>query len=400
MNVKKTFGHILKLNAAIIISLLLLFSCAMPESEELDDYIGELMESSGIPGLAYGIMQDGEISRTGYLGTADFDKGTKVGPETLFMLASCSKTMTATAVMMLYEQDLIDLDAAAGDYLPFDVVNPHFPDKVITLRHLLTHTSTIIDDWDVLDPLYTWRDGGGDSPISLEQFLSAYLLKGGIYYDEDRNFDKRHFPGTRRTYSNTGFALLGFVVESVSGMGFDEYCERYIFTPLDMNETSWFLKDVDEALLAMPYRVDGDDIQPFGHYGYPTYPDGQIRTSVEEWSRFVSVYLNNGVYNGRRLLKQETIDEVFTIQYPDADKYQAICWHYNEFSPGMVRMYLGELPAHTGGDDGVVTITVLDPDSGSAIIVLMNGLDGNLCSVYSLYWKILKALAAEAGMHK
>lgn len=356
------------------------------------------MEKAKIPGLAALIMKDGEISWTGRYGLANIDEGREVMEETFFMIASCSKTVTATAIMLLYEDRLIDLDDAINTYLPFDLTNPHFPEDDITIRMLLTHTSSLLDDWDVLDPLYTIESGGGDSHISLEEFIYDYFHPNGDYYSEKNNFQQRKAPGTDYEYCNMNFALLGYLLELACGQPFDLYCEENIFTPLEMDETSWFLKDVDVSKLAMPYSVENDTFIPVGHYGFPDYPDGQIRTNVLEFANFVSVFLNDGLYRGESFLKTETVEEFLSIQFPKAAPHQAIAWNYDEFESFFVRSFLGYKPAHTGGDPGVATITVMDPNKKAAVIIFANGISGHFLSAKAYYFDILKALCKKAGI--
>ncbi len=118
-----------------------------------------------------------------------------------------------------------------NDYLPFRVVNPHFPDVPITFRMLLTHTSSIQDNGGQLWGAQGYSDG--DSPVSLREWVEGHFVPGGKYYTGSDYMVAP--PGTVFEYSNFGFALLGYLVESISGIPFDIYTRQHIFEPLGMD---------------------------------------------------------------------------------------------------------------------------------------------------------------------
>jgi CubicO group peptidase (beta-lactamase class C family) len=239
------------------------------DTTELDDFIITTMEDCYIPGAAACIIKDGAIRWSGVYGWANIENSIPVANTTLFMLASISKTFTGTAVMQLWEEELFELDADVNDYLPFQVRSPHHPLSPITFQMLLTHTSSIADYWPVLNSLYVF---GSDSPIPLDEFLENYLIDGGDY-NYPQNF-KLWSPGMDFQYSSVGVALLGYLVERITGTSFDEYCQNSIFDPLGMEQTSWFLEGLDPDNIAMPYEWNGSFYEPYGQYGFPFYPAG------------------------------------------------------------------------------------------------------------------------------
>ena len=148
-------------------------------------------------------------------------------------MASISKTITATALLQLFDNGKFKLDDNINDYLDFKVEIPGYS-KVITFRMLLTHTSGIADG-KVLDEEYYY---GKDSPVKLDFFLEEYLVDGGEYYYKNQNFHDFE-PGSDHEYSNVGNALIAGLVEDISGMEFNAYCKKNIFEPLKMNSTFW-----------------------------------------------------------------------------------------------------------------------------------------------------------------
>jgi len=151
---------------------------------DLDSFILATMNTYHIPGVAACVVKDGRIIWTGAYGHAIIEQDVPVADTTLFMLASISKTFTGAALLQLWEAGLFELDDDINDYLPFAVFNPNHPESVITFRELLTHTSSIKDNWEVMLSVYAW----GDSPIPLGDYVEGYLTPGGEYYSATANF--------------------------------------------------------------------------------------------------------------------------------------------------------------------------------------------------------------------
>ena len=184
-----------------------------------------------LPGLAAAIVKNGQIVCASASGFANIAEDRPVTPDTLFLVASISKTVTATALMQLYEQGKFKLDDDINDYLAFDVRIPDAPDAPITFRQLLTHTSSIQDSSFFNDFLTK----GMDSPITLAELLQGYLTPDGAYYDANDNFQSEA-PGEVYEYTNMNFVLIGYLVEVMSGVPFDKYCRDNIFAPLGMEK--------------------------------------------------------------------------------------------------------------------------------------------------------------------
>lgn len=292
-------------------------STLIPQGEKntdnFDSAIIEAMKVFNAPGAAILIICGKQIKYTKGYGIADPQTGRVVTPDTLFTIASISKTVTATALMTLYEQRKFTLDDDINLYLPFHVRNSYFLDTPITFRMLLSHTSTLKDS-DLFYEYYTLKKTPvlPDSPILLGDFLKDYLTPDGKLYNTADNFLKAK-PGTKYTYSNIGFGLLGFLIECISGIRFDEYCKQVIFEPLGMRNTAWYFKDVDLSLMAVPYGYNDSLNQPlrYGFYGYPTYPDGALKTSINEFARFLFMFINEGnTIDGKAFLRAETVKEM------------------------------------------------------------------------------------------
>ena len=330
---------------------------------DLDAYIREQMLAGHIPGLSVAVVKpDGTTWSRGY-GWANLAHERRATPQTPFMLASISKTVVSVAVMQAVEDGLLDLEADVGDVLAFPVRNPEFPDDPITLRMLLTHTSTISDNWDVLTRVYV----EGDSPVGLGDFLSGYFTPRARWYDAERNFFSSH-PGERYRYCNVAVSLAAYLVEAASATPFDVWCEERIFAPLGMEGTSWHLAGLRISDVAMPYHyvVADDRYRALGQYGYPDYPDGQLRTNASSLARFLLAFIRGGELDGVRILEEATVREMRRSQVPDEIAGQGLIW-YVLHRRG--ERYWG----HNGGDSGVATQMFFRPSDGTGVITLANG---------------------------
>jgi CubicO group peptidase (beta-lactamase class C family) len=328
----------------------------------LDRQITELMVAGRIPGLSVAVIRGHELRWSKGYGYANLLRGDPVGRDTLFMLASISKTFIATALMQAVEDGLFGLDDDVNDILPFPVHTPQHPMRAITVRQLLTHTSSIRDRWSVWDDLYA----DGDSPIGLGEFLQGYLVPGGEDYRMSNFFDAK--PGAVYRYSNIGASLAAFLVEVASGAGFDAWCDIRIFGPLGMTRAGWHLADVPGEDVAMPYRWSErrGRYVGFGQYGYPDYPDGALRTTAPQLARHLGMMMNRGRWQGTALLERGTVREILHSQIPDVAFGQGLIWYRTRTSR---RLVIG----HNGGDQGVATVAFFDPAEDIGVVALANG---------------------------
>jgi len=185
----------------------------------LDGYLPYALRTADIPGAVVTVVKDGQLLTARGYGYADVEKKTPVDPErTLFRPGSVTKLVTWTAVMQLVEQGKLDLDKDVNTYLDFKI--PDYDGKPITLRQIMTHTA------------------GFEEAIKGLIFSDpAHLLPLGDYLK--RWTPKRVFaPGTTPAYSNWATSLAGYVVERVSGEKFDDYCDKHIFAPLGMTNST------------------------------------------------------------------------------------------------------------------------------------------------------------------
>jgi CubicO group peptidase (beta-lactamase class C family) len=331
-------------------------------SSALDQFIAAQMTASHAPGLSAVIVKAGQIAWRGAYGFRDAAATSPVTSDTLFELASVSKTILSVAAMQLEEQGKLSLDGDINAALPFAVRNPGFPTQAISAHMLLGHVSSIADNWPIIE-MHSVTDG--DAPISLLDWFTGYFTPGGAYYSKTANFSKVA-PGSAFDYSNQGSALVALIVERISATPFDQYCKQHIFEPLGMSESSYRLADLDRTHIAIPQRWDGTAYQELGHHGFPDYPVGSLRTSAPQLARFLLMFMNGGEYQGVRVLRADTVMKMQTPQYPALEPAIGIIWF--SFAQG-ADVWVG----HEGGDPGVSTLMYFRPRDRVGVIVLSNG---------------------------
>jgi len=262
-----------------------------------DGIVPMQLERSDIAGASVLVMKDGDVLLKKGYGYADDKKKTPVDPvTTIFRLASISKLFTWTSVMQLQEQGKLDIDADVNRYLDFQI-HPAFGQPV-TLRNLMTHTGgfeEVIRDIIITDQ--KWK-------ISLRDYLVA-------------NQPKRLFPpGKIPGYSNYGVGLASYVVQRVSGEPFEQYVKEHIFAPLGMTHST-FYQPPPKAFPATPsegYRGDTEK-PPVGFEIFNPAGAGGLSSTAADMGRFGQALLNGGELDGKRILKPETLAQMWTPQF-------------------------------------------------------------------------------------
>jgi CubicO group peptidase (beta-lactamase class C family) len=352
----------------------------------LDEYIQIKMERDNVPGLAVCFVKDDKIVWSKGYGWANTEKKMPMTKSSVLGVASISKLITVTAVMQLYEQELIDIYSPINKYLPFKLHHPDFPNTELTIAQILNHTASISNGPSL------WRTYiCNKNTISLEDWVKGYFIPGGVYYNSEGNFE-RFKPGEGFQYSNAGFGLLSYLVECVSGKSFNEYCRDNIFEPLGMANTSFNPKDIDEKDIATVYSygygwdlekdliqkdidrgkiIQSDYFFPLCHYTSPTFAAGGLYTSAEQLSKFLISLMNEGVYTGHQILNKESIDRIFSQSVPST----YLPDQFASFGLGGYAMKLSNeelVIGHTGADPGISTFVLFNPEIKMGAIVLAN----------------------------
>jgi CubicO group peptidase (beta-lactamase class C family) len=298
--------------------------------------------------------------------------------DTVYLIASTFKTMSATALLQQMEQGKFKLDDAVNDYLTdfkIEGENKRYP---VTFRHLLTHTSGLPTDFG---RHAVWEEAG---PPSLVDYLRGHL-----------RLARR--PGTRVHYSNIAFTLVAHLVEKFSGVPFKEYMRTNVFAPVEMRDTAFEPRADMAERLAIPYmpvRRRPGVFQPVDWVKADAWPAGVVYGTAVDMARWLSANLNGGVYKGRRILSEAAFREMVTRQFERFAGPINGGW-LNETSGYGLAWWVSTLEgetiiAHSGSVNGYTAFLAGNVQRRTGIAVLTNGNKAHRW----LYSLALKALAA------
>jgi CubicO group peptidase (beta-lactamase class C family) len=261
----------------------------------LDGIISQRLERDDIAGAAIAIVKDGDVLLEKGYGYADVARKIPVSPEeTLFGIASISKTFVGTAVMQLASDGKVDLDVDVGRYLEFQLKRAF--QEPITLRRLLTHTAG-------------FEEGGKDD---LDRPEAISKLGPFLRTHQPAQIFR---PGTRIGYSNYGVSLAGYVVERVAGESFATYVARNIYQPLGMHHSTFEapLPPAFAPLASQEYRLASQPPRPIEYVA--RRPAGGMFSTADDMSKFMLAHLQEGRYGSQRILTDEAARTMHTIQW-------------------------------------------------------------------------------------
>ncbi len=298
--------------------------------------------------------------------------------DTYYRMASVSKVVSCLAVMTLVDAGRASLDADIGEYLGYRVRNPYSPDLPITLRHLMTHTSTLIETGN-----YN-KICAGELPPYL---LSEVLREGGPGYSAENYLDAP--PGSEYSYSSFGSGIMGTIIEKLTGMRFCDYATRALFDPLDLT-CRYDPADLPKgAAVATPYEVAPDEKDDRGEEWLASslktkavlsslpvgeayrMAQGNLHAQPAEMARLMMLFLGDGVSRGVRVLSKEAIAEMKRLQFADGRHYSGLNLMHFDHSIVPDRHICG----HFGRAYGAFNAFFFDDKTKSGVVICINGTD-------------------------
>lgn len=416
-------------------------------NNELDNKFKIIKNSSNTPisGIAVGIIKNGKITYKNsfgyrYIDNDDSTKNLPLKTDTKIRIASISKFITTLGFMKLVEEKKINLDEDVSKYLGFELTNPNYSDIKITSRMLLSHTSSL-------------RDGNSNDVVTLAPYesIKEFFVKSGKFYNDSNYWGNKtsdgvlEKPGEYFSYQNINLGVIATIIEKVSGQRFDLYMKDKIFKPLGLTAT-YNPEDFSEkeiSNLATIYRKKYDDKwDPQGKW-YPqvddfrgkiiekgtvmtAYPDkniqyqfvplknykigengtifnpqGGVRASVEDMLIIMQMILQKGQYNGKRILLEKTIDEMFATAWKyseslkNGDTYEGLMNQYG-LSVHIIESQYGDSPlkdkkillkGHFGEAYGQYSAFFIEKNKNNGFVYMITGVgkDPDLGSYSSLY---------------
>jgi CubicO group peptidase (beta-lactamase class C family) len=334
---------------------------------ELQTRVREIANRWPAVGLAVGVVRNGDLEFFSGHGLANIASGTPITQDTVFRIASLTKTFTAIAVLQLWEQGLVDLDAPANHYLRAYRLIPATPGfRPATVRQLLTHTAGIRE---VLHPSgllrIRTRDLGETVKLGRPVPSLAEYYRGGLRVDAE--------PGSRFMYSNHGFATLGQMVEDVTGTPLDRYLRERIFEPLGMADTDLVRSERVTSRLATGYELGSRGARPVADYEVITVGAGAAWSTPRDMARYLAALLGGGAGERGAVLRPTTLATMFAPHYRPDPRIPGIGLAFFRADLG------GHLAVeHPGILPGVDAQIFLAPEDGVGVLAFANGARGRL----------------------
>jgi CubicO group peptidase (beta-lactamase class C family) len=320
----------------------------------LDALIRSAMERYHVPGVAVGMLRDDDIDTVGF-GVTSVEHPLPVDGDTLFQIASVTKTMTATVIMRLVERGALDLDAPVRRYIPAFRLRDAAAQEGATVRHLVTHTGGWLGD--------CFADfGNGDD--ALERYVAAMA-----------ELEQITPLGEIWHYSNSSFALLGRLIEVATGKTYEAATRELLFVPLGMTRSCFSAGEAITHRVASGHVIVDEKPTVARPWAFPraTTPVGGIVSTANDLMRYARFHLGDGTApDGARLLSRESLDLMRTpLADADLDRKVGVSW--------FIRSVDGvRLQYHGGVAIGQQGVLMLAPDRGEAVAVQTNSARGAL----------------------
>lgn len=371
-----------------ILFFLICISCRVEIKNGVDSEILSIMKRYHAIGVSVAVVKDNRICYTRTFGyNPDYSDTTQRRPipiNGVFMIQSISKTFISTAIMQLADEKMLNIDDDVNDYLNFRVRNPEYSDTPITIRMLLNHRSSIND-----------KHYGNLNQIDPEKGK-----KWRECYNEYR-------PGTKFSYCNFNYTLLGAIIEKTSSQRFFDYIDEKIIAPLGLY-ASYNLTKIDSTRLVKSYKYNRRKktfMPDASVYNYSRYksalnnyilgqttasfsPSGGMKISAQDLAKFMMMHMNYGEYDGKRILSKASELEMWKPQENDTT-----------YALGFFRdkaILKGEpIIGVRGSAHGVHSIMLFSPEKKFGIVVICNGCTADRKMKQEIAWTLYKHLIKE-----
>ena len=329
----------------------------------LDDYVKKGMEQWQVPGVAVAIVKDDKVVLSKGYGTRTLGKNQPVDENTLFAIASQTKTFTATALAMLAGEGKIDWDDRMFERLPGFQVGDELATSHTTIRDALSHRTGVMNHGG-----YTWHSNPSRSRKDLLELMkylpNVHDFRSGFHYNNDM------------------FIAAGEIIPEVTGMSWDDFISTRIFKPLGMkNSNTSVTKFGRNNNVATPHILLDDKVVTVPYHNVDnTGPAGSINSSAADMAQWIRFQLNNGKVNGQTIVSEDALNETRQIHNTVTDGHEEL-WASsglgNQFHAYGLGVFIGEVSGykiyhHSGAIDGMKFSMVFVPELALGIAVLSN----------------------------
>ncbi len=345
------------------------------QHEQAEHRIDTVMQQYDMPGLAVAVVKKGAIIYAHSFGVKNKETGTVLTNNDIFRIASISKSFSATSIMQLVQAKKLSLDDDVSNLIGFTVRNPKFPDKVITIKMILSHTSAINDS---------------------QGYFTLDVINPARNPDAAKSYND-YAPGQGYQYCNLNFNLAGTIVERVSGERFDKYIKAHILDPLGLYG-GFNVNTLDSTRFVTLYEYDSStnkltaDPEAYNPrpeqirnyvmgYSTPIFSAaGGMKVSATDLAKYMTMHMYKGRYKGKKIISKKN---AVSMQTPVSHDYGLAIETTDKLIPGVT------LKGHTGGAYGLSSMMFFQPHKKFGIVAITNG-----CNVlnYSGYNPPLKAI--------
>jgi CubicO group peptidase (beta-lactamase class C family) len=305
MNLQTAFRKYLSLMLGVIVTLLFATTISTAQTIDLERVIAELepevhrtLLAGNIPSASVALVAGDRVIWSNAYGYSNLWARTPATPSTVYLIGSTFKTMSTVALLQQMEKGKFKLDDRVSDYLTDLKIQGEDPQRPVTFRHLLTHTSGLPADFGGFP---VWGD---TVPPSLEDYLRKSLKVTKP-------------PMTSVVYSNMAYTLIGYLVQKFSGVPYKQYVQENIFKPLEMESTAFEPRPDMEERLSVPYRFNPDTQAQMGavRVKASVWPAGIVYGTVLNQANWLITNLNGGAFKDKRVISEQTLQQMFTRQY-------------------------------------------------------------------------------------
>ena len=339
--------------AGVVALWIAVYAPICAKADNVDDYVSAQMRQLHIPGLSLAIVRDGRVAKEQGYGFANLELQAHATPKTVYEIGSNTKQFTAAAIMMLVEEGKVHLEDAITKYFP----EAPEPWRVITIRHLLNHTSGIQNHVAIPHWLDVFRTNLAFETAPSRDELVKMFFKLPLEFQ----------PGESWAYDNTGYYLLGIIIEKVSGKSYWQFVDERIFRPLAMDAT----RGTDPQPI-VPNRATGYEWKNNHFENRPTllpaiaFSAGSLLSTVEDMAKW------DAALSTEKLLKKSSLDQIWTARMTNDGADAPFNYGFGWF----IDSYHGHrLVQHSGGTPGFSSAIYRFLDDKLTIIILTNHAD-------------------------
>lgn len=351
-----------KLLLAIIVFQISVSSYSQADKAASD--IEQLMQETPVMGLSVAVVKNNKLIYTKAYGLKDAELKTPLSTVDIFRIASISKSFSATSIMQLVEKKKLSLDDDVSDLIGFKVRNPKYPDVVITLKMILSHTSSLNDS---------------------EGYFSLDAINPSKNNDWQKCYNS-YEPGKGYQYCNLNFNMAGTIIERVSGERFDHYVLNHILKPLKLYG-GYNVNELNQNLFAKIYEFNIDSakfIYSPGAYdprkkeienyvmGYsaPIFsPTGGMKISAPDLARYMMMHINYGKKKGKKRIISEASAKIMQTPVAVKEGYGLALLKTDKLIKGEI------MTGHTGSAYGLFSAMFFNPEKKFGFVVISNGCD-------------------------